>query len=100
MTSEWREIDFADADISLLGVTKITDVSHFLSIVVSGFFFLVLCSLLYASDIWSSPLYSVSADAFKERRKVVSLENYCIRESNTLHIFKRRLKSHLTSLPS
>jgi len=30
MTSEWREIDFADADISLLGVTKITDVSHFL----------------------------------------------------------------------
>ena len=26
MTSEWREIDFADADISLLGVMKITDV--------------------------------------------------------------------------
>jgi len=26
MTSEWREIDFADADISLLGVMKIADV--------------------------------------------------------------------------
>jgi len=40
MTSEWREIDFADADISLLGVTKITDVRHFLflSFVVSRFF--------------------------------------------------------------
>ena len=28
MTSEWRDIDFADADISLLGVTKITDVGY------------------------------------------------------------------------
>jgi len=64
MTSEWREIDFADADISLLGVTKITDVSHFLSIVVSGFFFSVLCSLLHAADIWSSPLYIIYVDAF------------------------------------
>lgn len=27
MTTEWREIDFADTDIALLGVTKITDVS-------------------------------------------------------------------------
>ena len=26
ITSEWRDIDFADADISLLGVNKITDV--------------------------------------------------------------------------
>jgi len=26
ITSEWRDIDFADADICLLGVTKITDV--------------------------------------------------------------------------
>ena len=27
MTSEWRQIDFSDADICLLGVTKIADVS-------------------------------------------------------------------------
>jgi len=34
MTSEWREIDFADADICLLGVTKITDVCYFLVLVI------------------------------------------------------------------
>ena len=27
ITSEWRQIGFADPDIALLGVTKITDVS-------------------------------------------------------------------------
>ena len=28
MTTEWRQIDFCDADIAVLGVTKITDVSE------------------------------------------------------------------------
>ena len=30
ITSEWRHIDIADADILLMGVTKITDVSLFI----------------------------------------------------------------------
>jgi len=43
MTSEWREIDFADADISLLGVTKITDVCYTLLVAASRLLNVCMC---------------------------------------------------------
>jgi len=40
MTDEWQQIDFGDADIALLGVTKITDVS--ISSITKSFAFLTV----------------------------------------------------------
>ena len=77
MTSEWREIDFADADISLLGVTKITDVRHFLyssqlvfmpppplGVAVGIMFFYVIRPCVRASVRDVSAISSVYIDGF------------------------------------
>ncbi len=78
MTTEWRQIDFCDADIGLLGVTKITDVRTFyLSMFVYG----LLVQLMWVAELyltvacWLQTICD-GARQYAERIQLI-LENNC-----------------------